>query len=76
MLQAIAIIRRAGPSALSRNGFRVNRRGFALIWKSDNALGGILNLGLAEDTASNAFREIAGRAEIDFSPDNSFQLQR
>jgi hypothetical protein len=23
---------------LSRNGFRVNRRGFALIWKSDNAL--------------------------------------
>jgi heme exporter protein D len=25
-------------SALSRNGFRVNRRGFALIWKSDNAL--------------------------------------
>jgi hypothetical protein len=26
-------------SALSRNGFRVNRRGFALIWKSDNALG-------------------------------------
>jgi hypothetical protein len=27
-----------GASALSRNGFRVNRRGFALIWKSDNAL--------------------------------------
>ena len=26
------------PSALSRNGFRVNRRDFALIWKSDNAL--------------------------------------
>ena len=25
-------------TALSRNGFRVNRRGFALIWKSDNAL--------------------------------------
>jgi hypothetical protein len=27
-------------TALSRNGFRVNRRGFALIWKSDNALRG------------------------------------
>jgi hypothetical protein len=26
---------------LSRNGFRVNRRDFALIWKSDNALGEI-----------------------------------
>jgi N-acetylglutamate synthase-like GNAT family acetyltransferase len=28
---------------LSRNGFRVNRRGFALIWKSDNALVGHLD---------------------------------
>jgi hypothetical protein len=31
---------------LSRNGFRVNRRGFALIWKSDNAVGALLGIGV------------------------------
>ena len=38
---------------MSRNGFRVNRRGFALIWKSDNALVVAQNFNHTLDTHGN-----------------------
>jgi hypothetical protein len=43
------------PSALSRNGFRVNRRGFALIWKSDNAL--VCNLAVTRTVVCRSERK-------------------